>query len=122
MDAIKNNKYIKFIIIGLAAGMANGLFGSGGGTIAVPAMVFFLEEEDHKAHASALLIILPLTLISCFFYLSQAYVDWNITWRAMAGGVVGGTIGAFLLNKVPTGILRKVFGGFMIIAAIRMIF
>lgn len=115
-------RYLKYILIGIAAGVANGLFGSGGGTIAVPAMVFLLDEDEHKAHATALLIILPLTLVSTYFYLSQNYVNWNITWKAMAGGVVGGAIGAFLLNKCPSKILRKIFGIFMILAAIRMIF
>ncbi len=115
-------RYLKYILIGIAAGVANGLFGSGGGTIAVPAMVFLLEEDEHKAHATALLIILPLTLVSTYFYLSHNYVNWNITWKAMAGGVVGGAIGAFLLNKCPSKILRKIFGIFMILAAIRMIF
>ncbi len=115
-------RYLKYILIGIAAGVANGLFGSGGGTIAVPAMVFLLDAEEHKAHATALLIILPLTIVSVYFYLSNNYVDWNITWKAMVGGVVGGAIGAFLLNKCPSKILRKIFGIFMILAAIRMIF
>jgi uncharacterized protein len=114
-------KMLKYIGIGFAAGVANGLFGSGGGTIAVPAMVFLLNEEEHRAHATALLIILPLTLVSAYFYLSNSYVDWNITWKAMVGGVVGGAIGAFLLNKCPSGLLRKIFGAFMIIAAFKMI-
>ncbi|PYG87305.1 hypothetical protein LY28_02210 [Ruminiclostridium sufflavum DSM 19573] len=115
-------KILKYIGIGLAAGVANGLFGSGGGTIAVPAMVFLLGEEEHKAHATALLIILPLTAVSTCFYLSKSYVDWSITWKAMAGGVIGGGIGAFLLNKCPSVLLRKIFGIFMIIAAFKMIF
>lgn len=122
--AISNRaiKIIKYFGIGLAAGVANGLFGSGGGTIAVPAMVFLLGEDEHNAHATALLIILPLTLVSTYFYLSNNYVDWNITWKAMAGGVVGGAIGAFLLNKCSSCLLRKIFGAFMIIAAFKMIF
>jgi uncharacterized membrane protein YfcA len=118
----KKLKILKYLGIGIAAGVANGLFGSGGGTIAVPAMVYLLEEEEHRAHATALIIILPLTVVSACFYLSNSYVDWHITWKAMVGGVVGGAIGAFLLNKCSSGLLRKIFGGFMIIAAFRMIF
>lgn len=118
----KKLRLLKYAGIGIAAGIANGLFGSGGGTIAVPAMVFLLDADEHKAHSTALLIILPLTLVSSYFYLSHNYVDWNITWKAMAGGVVGGAIGAFLLNKCPSRFLRKIFGVFMIVAAVRMIF
>ena len=118
----KTLRIFKYMGIGFVAGVANGLFGSGGGTIAVPAMVFLLEEDEHRAHATALLIILPLTIVSAYFYLSKNYVDWNITWKAMVGGVVGGAVGAFLLNKCPSGLLRKIFGAFMILAAFKMIF
>lgn len=118
----RTKRFLKYLGIGLASGIANGLFGSGGGTIAVPAMVYLLEEEEHRAHSTALLIILPLTLVSSYFYLSNNFVNWDITWKAMVGGVAGGTIGAFLLNKCPSGALRKIFGIFMIAAAYRMIF
>lgn len=120
--SIKALRILKYMGIGITAGIANGLFGSGGGTIAVPAMVFLLNEDEHKAHATALLVILPLTVVSAFFYLTNRYIDWNITWKAMAGGAAGGAIGALLLNKFPSGALRKIFGAFMIIAAFRMIF
>ena len=112
---------LKYIFIGLVTGLANGLFGSGGGTIAVPAMILLLGADDHKAHATAISIILPLTVISTYFYITNNFVDWGMTWRVISGGVVGGYIGAKLLNICPAGILRKIFGIFMIAAAIRLI-
>jgi len=115
------SKYIKFALIGLVTGVANGLFGSGGGTIAVPAMVLLLKEEEHVAHATAISIILPLTLVSAFIYVSNSYIDWSLTIKTMLGGVVGGYLGAKLLNICPSHILRKVFAVFMIVAAVRMI-
>lgn len=115
-------KYIKYILIGLVTGTANGLFGSGGGTIAVPAMVLLLGAGEHKAHATAISIILPLTVISAFFYITNNYVNWDITLKVTLGGIVGGYAGAKLLNICPSNILRKIFAVFMIIAAFRMIF
>lgn len=114
-------KYLKFALIGLVTGTANGLFGSGGGTIAVPAMVLLLEVEDHKAHATAISIILPLTLISAFFYVKNNFVDWGLTIKVTLGGIAGGYIGAKLLNICPARVLRKIFAAFMIAAAVRMI-
>lgn len=114
-------RYIKYILIGLVTGVANGLFGSGGGTIAVPAMVLLLEASEHRAHATAISIILPLTFVSAFFYISNDFVDWNITWKVVLGGIVGGYAGAKLLNICPANILRKVFAVFIIIAAVRML-
>lgn len=117
----KGIRYLKYILAGLVTGAANGLFGSGGGTIAVPAMILLLDAEEHKAHATAIAIILPLTVVSAFFYVSRGYVNWGLTLRVTAGGLAGGFIGAKLLAICPENILRKIFAVFMIAAAIRMI-
>lgn len=108
-------------MIGLVTGAANGLFGSGGGTIAVPAMVHFLSADEHKAHATAISVILPLTVVSSVLYISKGYADWGLTLKVTAGGLAGGYIGAKLLNICPDRILRKIFAVFMAAAGIRMI-
>ncbi len=114
-------KFTKYALIGVITGMANGLFGSGGGTIVVPSMVFLLKAEEHKAHATAIAIILPLTVVSAFMYIRGDFINWPLTLNVMLGGITGGYIGARLLNKCPAGLLSKMFGSFMILAALRMI-
>ncbi|MDR3239342.1 MAG: sulfite exporter TauE/SafE family protein [Clostridiales bacterium] len=114
----------KFIssIVGLVAGAANGLFGSGGGTILVPALEKCLGVETHKAHATALAVVLPLTLVSVFFYLGKGQTPWGTILWVSSGGVLGGFIGSRLLNKITAPWLHKIFGIFMAAAAIKMIF
>lgn len=119
LHLIKRN--YKFALIGIITGIANGLFGSGGGTIVVPAMVLLLKKEEHKAHATAIFIILPLTLLSASYYVSNNFIIWNLVFKVIIGGVIGGFIGAKLLKHCPTNILRKIFAAFMIFAAFRMI-
>lgn len=114
-------KYLKFAVIGLVTGAANGLFGSGGGTIAVPSMVHLLGAEEHKAHATAIAVILPLTVVSSVFYISKGYADWGLTFKVVLGGLAGGYIGARLLNICPENLLRKIFAVFMAVAGIRML-
>lgn len=114
------NKKIKLIILGLITGILNGLFGAGGGTIIVPFMVFLLGIEDHKAHATAISIILPLSILSAFVYIKNGILNIPITLNVIIGSIVGGYIGAKILNMVPIKILRKIFGIIMILAAIRM--
>lgn len=114
-------KYLKYALIGLVTGTANGLFGSGGGTIAVPAMVHLLDADEHKAHATAIAVILPLTVVSSVLYISKGYMDWGLTLKVTIGGIVGGYIGAKLLPKCPERILRRIFAVFMAAAGIRMI-
>lgn len=111
----------KQIAIGLITGFANGLFGSGGGTIVVPSMERFLGVEEHKAHATAIGIILPLSLLSLVIYCWKTDVAWSIALWASAGGVVGGLVGAKLLSKISGIWLHRIFGLFMIAAAVRMI-
>jgi len=111
----------KIAIFGFIAGLCNGLFGSGGGTVVVPAMVHLANMKEHDAHATALAIILPLTVVSSFVYFRSGFFQWDVIWEVAAGGAIGGCIGAWILNRISTYWLRKVFGFFMIIAAIRMI-
>lgn len=121
-DFMDNKKSkIKLLLIGLIIGLVNGLFGSGGGTIAVPALVLMLGLDQHKAHATAISIIFPLSLISSFLYFRHGVLNLKIAAIVTLGGIIGSYIGARNLTKVPSNILRKVFGIFMIIAAIRMV-
>lgn len=117
-----DNKPIQLIGIGLITGIVNGLFGSGGGTLVVPALVFLLGMEDYKAHATAISIILPLSIISTFIYFRNNIIRFNMGIIIVLGGVIGSFIGAKFLKKIPNNILRKVFGSVIIITALRMIF
>jgi len=114
-------KNIKFAVLGIISGIANGLFGSGGGSIVVPGMQK-LGVDQHKAHATAIAIILPLTIVSTAVYLYKHDANWTAILWVSIGGTVGGFIGAKLLNKISGNLLHKVFGAFMIAAALRMIF
>jgi uncharacterized membrane protein YfcA len=119
---MKDKNVLKTALIGFAAGLVNGIFGSGGGTILVPCLVFLMGIEDHKAHATAISIILPISLISSFIYFRYDVADVSLTLKVAAGSVLGALFGSCVLNRVPINTLRKIFGIFMILAAIRMVF
>lgn len=112
---------LKIILIGLAAGLCNGLFGAGGGIIVVPSMVHFLGVGEHDSHATAISIILPLALISSVVYFRNGFFALDKALMVAAGGVIGGIAGACLLHRVPSRWLRKIFAIFIIAAALRMI-
>ncbi len=114
--------WIKIGLIGFLSGIINGLFGAGGGTITVLALTFILGVEQHKAQATAISIILPLSLISGFIYYKNGFTEMDITFKVAVGGIIGSYIGSNALNKIPSNYLRKIFGFFIIVAAIRMVF
>lgn len=119
---IKKSKKTLCIIGGLIAGFCNGLFGSGGGTIVVPFLENFLKIEPKKSHATAILVIFVFTLISLSFYAFNRKLDFMLALKVSSGGVLGGFLGAKLLGKLTSGSIHKIFGAFMIIAAVRMVF
>jgi len=114
-------KTIMTALTGIVTGFVNGLFGSGGGILLVPALQKFFKFEQHKSHATALAIILPVSVLSSFIYVKGGSVDWRAVLLVTLGGVPGGYVGAMLLNKVPTKWLHKIFGAFIVAAAIRMV-
>ena len=102
-------------------GLANGLFGSGGGTLLVPAMERFLDTETHKAHATAIAVILPLSVVSIAVYAFRVAIPWMPVLWVSLGGMAGGLLGALLLTKFTSRWLHKLFGLFMAAAAVKMI-
>ncbi|MBM7613549.1 sulfite exporter TauE/SafE family protein [Alkaliphilus hydrothermalis] len=113
--------WIKLIAVGFVAGVINGLFGAGGGTIIVPALYFIFDVSQHKAHATAISIILPFALVSSFVYYRNGFTNLDVTWNVAMGGVIGSYIGSKSLTHFSASKLRKIFGVFMIIAALRMV-
>lgn len=112
---------IKIIGLGIITGLINGLFGSGGGTIVVPTMVFLLDINDYKAHATAIAVILPLSIISTIIYTKHNIINFPIAFNIALGAIIGSFFGAKLLNKIPIKILRKIFGSLIIIASLRLL-
>lgn len=111
----------KLVLLGFLTGIINGLFGSGGGMLIVPALVFLLGLKEYKAHATAISIILPITIVSTIVYFLNKGISLKTSLFVMIGSLVGSFIGAKLLNKIPGNILRKGFGLVIIYTAVRMI-
>lgn len=106
---------------GLFVGFANGFFGGGGGMIVVPILVFLLGLEDKKAHATALFVIFPISLVSSIIYLLKNEINLMQLFYCGIGFVLSGIIGAFLLNKINNKVLRIIFSIVMVVAGIKML-
>lgn len=111
----------KKIIIGILAGIVNGLFSTGGGMILVPAFIYWIGLEDTKARGTSVFCILPMVITSSLFYYKGDFIDWKISILCGIGGGIGGYIGAKLLKKLPRQVLKIAFTIFLIYMSYRMI-
>jgi len=123
MEKYKNSIRTKVysILTGLSTGFINGMFGGGGGMIVVPMLTSILDFSQKNAHATAILIILPLSLLSGALYSSFGVFDISVGIPVGIGVLVGGIIGAFLLSKLSSKILIIIFSIIMIGAGVRLL-
>lgn len=110
------------ILGGVVCGFANGFFGGGGGMIVVPFLVYVMKMEAKKAHATAIAVILPVTLFSAITYLLSFDISIKALIPVSVGVFVGGVTGAYLLPKLQNKVIMFIFAGIMIVAGVKLIF
>lgn len=118
---MKSESLIKRIYGGIFIGAANGLFGGGGGMIAVPVLERALGYPEKQAHATAIYIIAPVCAVSAVAYIVGGYVRGDVIIPAAIGNVVGGILGAKLLGKLSGLWVKLTFIAIMLAAGIRMV-
>jgi len=115
------------LIIGLAAGMLSGLVGVGGGIIMVPALIFFLNYNQHQAQGTSLgVLTLPVVIIASLYYYYQCKkmgtpMDLRIIGLLAIGFVGGAYFGSKLALSLPTETLKKIFAIILFYTAIKML-
>ncbi len=108
--------------IGSLAGLCNGLFGGGGGMVVVPMLTGVMQKDAKRAHATAILIILPLCVVSAVLYAIFGSYKWDLGLPVGIGVVIGGIIGALALKKISNFYISVIFSVVMVIAGVKMLF
>ncbi len=110
------------LLFGVIVGFLNGFFGGGGGMLVVPVFYFIFKLPEKVSHATALFVILPLSLVGCVVYILKGGIwDMNLLYTSI-GFILGGILGAILLKKTNNKTLRIIFATVMLGAGIRLLF
>lgn len=116
------NTILILLLVGLASGILSGLVGVGGGIVIVPALVIFFGMSQHEAQGTSLaVLLLPVGIFAVYNYYSSGYVDIRSTLIIASTFLVGGFIGSKLAISIDQTLVKKIFGGFLILVAIKMI-
>ncbi len=108
--------------IAIVGGIFGGFFGAGSGLFILPAIINILKVDEYKARGTTLAIVMLITLVSSICYYQNNYFNFKIAPYIIIGGVIGGIVGAKIMNKIPKFWLSLVFYLFMIFVSIKMIF
>lgn len=121
---------------GMGAGMLNGLFGAAGGILLVlilprltppralypSALPLGARHERRDILATALSVMLPVSAVSGLFYwLGGIQPDPMLLLSLVLPAALGGLFGAYLLGKIPSRLLAKIFAALVVVSGIRMI-
>ncbi|MCI1901778.1 MAG: sulfite exporter TauE/SafE family protein [Bifidobacteriaceae bacterium] len=109
---------VLLVILGAVVGLLSGIFGVGGGSMIVPALVM-MGLSQREAAATSLAAIIPTSISGVISYAVDGNVDW-IAAILLAVGMLGGTqVGSWLLSKLSERFLRWFFVAFMIFVAVQ---
>lgn len=115
--------YLLYIILGLAAGIFGGMFGIGGGTILIPALVYLFGLTQHQAQGTTLAVLVPpIGLLAALRYYYSGNVKLDMAAFICVGFFIGGLLGSGLVQHWPDPLLKRLFGIFLFLISIEMIF
>jgi len=113
---------ISLIFIGLLAGFFSGTLGIGGSVVMIPLMLLWLNFSLHQAQGTSLAVLaVPVTFAAAYNYYQEGYVNWKYAAIIAVTFVVGGYLGSKLAISINQVLLKKIFGGVLLLVAIKMI-
>jgi uncharacterized protein len=114
---------ISYLVLGLAAGILSGLVGIGGGILIVPALVFLFGFTQQQAQGTTLaLLVPPIGILAAWTYYQHDFVNMKAALFIAAGFIVGSFLGSRFVTGLPNSTLEKVFGTFLVLIGLKMIF
>ena len=111
------------LLVGLLVGMISGVVGIGGGVLFVPALIWLLGMNQHKAQGTSLgALLAPVGIFAFWEYYRKGNADLRVGLLLAAGFLVGGYFGAVGAQHVPEVWLRRIFAVTLVAIGGRMWF
>ena len=101
-------KNLRMVLSGAAAGIANGLFGAGGGMLLVPLLSTSKDLEPEE-----------VCIVSLSIGASGVGLPWKEAIPYLIGGAIGGFTVGFVDGRIPTLWLHRLLGGMILWGGIR---
>jgi uncharacterized membrane protein YfcA len=111
------------LLVGLVVGMISGVVGIGGGVLFVPALIWLLGMNQHKAQGTSLgALLAPVGIFAFMEYYRKGNADLRVGLLLALGFLVGGYFGAVGAQHIPELWLRRIFAVTLVAVGGRMWF
>lgn len=115
---------MNWIIISIS-GLLSGIFsamGMGGGGVLIICLTIFFNMEQIHAQGINILFFIPNAIIAIIAHSRKKLIDWKITLPLSFYGALGALIGSYASSFIDNSILKKIFGIFLLVTAIKQFF
>jgi uncharacterized protein len=119
--SIKGMSYRAAVALGFVVGVFSSLFGLGGGIVLVPSFLYFSELPAHSISATSHFAILLTSPSGLITHILQHDVVGRDVVPLVAGGLLGGPIGARLSLRLRSPQLLIVVAVALVVAAITLV-
>jgi uncharacterized membrane protein YfcA len=114
---------LALLAIGLFAGVLSSMVGIGGGIVIVPALVFILAFSQKMAQGTSLVMLLPpIGILAVVNYYKAGFVDFKIAGILCVAFIAGSYFGSKMALDMQDSTIKRIFGGFLMIVAIKYLF
>ncbi|MBB4826497.1 putative membrane protein YfcA [Sporosarcina luteola] len=109
------------LLLTFVIGFTSGLFGIGGGTMIVPAMILLFLFPPHVAVGTSMFMVFLSAIVNSITHISLGHVPWLYTLPVIPGAYIGGTVGSMLNKKMNSETLVVVLRVILLLFGIRSI-
>lgn len=112
---------IETVLVGVAAGVAAGMLGIGGGALFVPGLVLFVGLSQVEAEATSLLAIVPVALVGAWRQHGYGNLRLHDGLALGALAIPGAILGVVIVNAVPERAIEVAFAGLLVFVAVQLV-
>ncbi|ALA69909.1 membrane protein [Geobacillus stearothermophilus 10] len=109
------------IAIAFVVGFFGGLFGIGGGSLMVPAMIVLFRFPPHVAVATSMLMIFLSSLVGSLTHVAMGNVQWSFALALIPGVWIGAKTGAWINKRMPSRTLVVVLRMVLVLLGLRLV-
>lgn len=99
-----------------------GGMGMGGGTILIPVLTLILGVNQHLAQATNVVAFLPMAAIVLPAHKKRGLLKTDDVWEIIIPALLTTVSGGLLMAALPAGVLKKLFGFFLVALAVKQAF